>query len=190
MISNITQMAKIFWCRHIEEGDIVVDATLGRGHDTKFLRDLVGATGKVYAFDIQEAAIESAKSVISEDHQKNIQFILDSHAHIERYVQQPAKAVIFNLGYLPGGSHEIRTEKSDSLEAMRRALILLCPRGILSVAAYLKHDDAEEYRAVRQWMQSLDAKAYKVIEIDPINQDLMAPKLLICQKMGLSCKRE
>lgn len=38
------------------EGDIVVDATMGNGHDTQFLAELVGENGHVYAFDIQESA--------------------------------------------------------------------------------------------------------------------------------------
>lgn len=182
MISNITQTAKILWSRYIGEGDIVVDATLGRGHDTQFLRELIGETGQIYAFDIQEAAMESAKSLIPKEHQKNIRWILDSHVHMEQYVWQPVQAVVFNLGYLPGGSHVIRTQKKDSLQAMQQALTLLCPNGILSIAAYLRHDEAEEYQAVRQWMRQLDAKEFKVIEINPLNQDPMAPKLLICQK--------
>ncbi len=38
------------------EGDIVIDATMGNGHDTQFLAELVGENGHVYAFDIQESA--------------------------------------------------------------------------------------------------------------------------------------
>lgn len=48
---------------HIKEGDCCVDATAGNGNDTEFLCRLTGADGKVYAFDIQKAAVEHPKSV-------------------------------------------------------------------------------------------------------------------------------
>ena len=36
-----------------------MDATVGNGHDTVFLARLVGETGKVIGFDIQEQAIKN-----------------------------------------------------------------------------------------------------------------------------------
>ena len=41
----------------LKTGDIAVDGTMGNGNDTLFLAQLVGETGKVYAFDIQAAAL-------------------------------------------------------------------------------------------------------------------------------------
>ena len=40
-----------------QEGDTVIDATVGNGHDTIILAHLVGDQGKVFGFDIQEQAI-------------------------------------------------------------------------------------------------------------------------------------
>ncbi len=40
-------------------GDIAIDATVGNGHDTLFLVDQVSPSGKVFGFDIQQAAIDS-----------------------------------------------------------------------------------------------------------------------------------
>lgn len=42
----------------VKEGDYAVDATLGNGHDTCFLAEIVGDNGKVFGFDIQKEAIE------------------------------------------------------------------------------------------------------------------------------------
>ena len=42
-------------------GDIVVDATAGNSNDALFLANLVGDAGKVYAFDIQDTAIENTR---------------------------------------------------------------------------------------------------------------------------------
>ena len=49
---NTTTLSKDFVKENISIGDIVIDATMGRGNDTLFLRQLVGQKGFVYAFDI------------------------------------------------------------------------------------------------------------------------------------------
>ena len=43
------------------EGDICIDATAGNGHDTLLLAELVGASGSIIAFDIQEQAVQETK---------------------------------------------------------------------------------------------------------------------------------
>lgn len=43
---------------HISEGDLCIDATMGKGNDTLFLCQQTGLTGKVAAFDIQKAALD------------------------------------------------------------------------------------------------------------------------------------
>ena len=53
-INKITEVNKIFLEKIIEKGDVVIDATMGNGYDTVCLGNLVGNTGKVYAFDVQE----------------------------------------------------------------------------------------------------------------------------------------
>ena len=50
----------------VAEGDIVIDATAGNGHDTVMLASLVGEKGKVYAFDIQEVAIRNTENRLKE----------------------------------------------------------------------------------------------------------------------------
>ncbi len=51
---------------HIRHGDICIDATAGRGRDTLFLAELVGENGKVTAFDIQEEAVYSTRTLLRE----------------------------------------------------------------------------------------------------------------------------
>ena len=46
-----------FLSEYLKPGDRAVDATAGNGWDTLKLCELVGDSGKVYAFDIQEEAI-------------------------------------------------------------------------------------------------------------------------------------
>ena len=56
---DLLDMHKYFILRHLKEGDVAVDYTMGNGHDTEFLSKTVGENGRVYAFDIQLAALNS-----------------------------------------------------------------------------------------------------------------------------------
>ena len=58
---RLLDLQKQFILAHLKEGDIAVDFTMGNGHDTEFLSKTVGEKGKVYAFDIQEAAVNSTR---------------------------------------------------------------------------------------------------------------------------------
>ena len=51
---------------YIKEGDSCVDATMGKGGDTLFLCRMVGKTGLVTAFDIQEEALCLTKECLKE----------------------------------------------------------------------------------------------------------------------------
>ena len=57
-LTKITDINKLFIESAINEGDIVIDATMGNGYDTKYLAEKVGENGYVYSFDIQEEAIK------------------------------------------------------------------------------------------------------------------------------------
>ena len=54
---DLVGLHKHFLLEHIGEGDVVVDFTMGNGNDTLFLSRTVGEEGRVYAFDVQEAAL-------------------------------------------------------------------------------------------------------------------------------------
>ena len=43
----------------LRPGDIAIDATIGNGHDTVFLVEQVGSSGRVFGFDIQQSAIDT-----------------------------------------------------------------------------------------------------------------------------------
>ena len=45
------------------KGDYAVDATLGNGHDTCFLAEIVGDSGKVFGFDIQKKRLKAQQLV-------------------------------------------------------------------------------------------------------------------------------
>ena len=54
---DLLEMQKSFILKHLNKGDTAVDFTMGNGNDTAFLADVVGESGHVYAFDIQERAV-------------------------------------------------------------------------------------------------------------------------------------
>ena len=53
--------------RVVSPGDAVVDATAGNGHDTVFLARLVGPSGQVHAFDVQEEAIRATRERLEKE---------------------------------------------------------------------------------------------------------------------------
>ena len=81
---QITEYCHRMIREHIKEGDCCVDATAGNGNDTEFLCRLTGADGKVYAFDIQKAAVEHTRKRLEEAGlTERAEVILDGHEHME-----------------------------------------------------------------------------------------------------------
>lgn len=91
--------------RVVSPGDAVVDATAGNGHDTVFLARLVGPSGQVHAFDVQEEAIRATRERLEKEGllTPSVRLHLASHDRLAELVGGPVKAIVFNLGYLPGG---------------------------------------------------------------------------------------
>ena len=71
-LTKITDINKLYLENVIAEGDIVVDATMGNGYDTKYLAEKVGDNGFVYSFDIQEAALKSTKKKLEKENLKQL----------------------------------------------------------------------------------------------------------------------
>ena len=64
VLRSARYLAQDALARHIRLGDTVVDATMGNGHDTCFLAELVGETGRVIGFDLQPDAVESSRKLL------------------------------------------------------------------------------------------------------------------------------
>jgi predicted methyltransferase len=165
----------------VRHGDAVIDATAGNGHDTLFLAELTGAEGKVYAFDIQEQAIaETRQRVAAYSH---VELIHDSHSNIDRHVNEPVSAAVFNLGYLPKGDHSIITIADSTLSAMAQCLERLKPNGLLLAVIYSGHvGGSEERDAVIAFAQSLPQTQFDVLQYGFINQQHSPPFLLAIEK--------
>ena len=114
----------------VTPGDHVIDATAGNGHDSLFLAQLVGMSGHVYSFDVQESAIESTLLRLA-DWRDNTTVIHAGHETIKNYVHAEISAAVFNLGYLPGADHSIITRPETTIKAIESCLKLLKVGGLI-----------------------------------------------------------
>ena len=156
---DLLELQKRFILAHLRPGDVAVDCTMGNGNDTAFLSQTVGETGRVYAFDIQEAALESTRAHLAElGCPENYTLIHASHHRILEFVKENPKAVMFNLGYLPGsGKKQVTTMRETTMEAVRGAVELLDHDGILLVAIYPGHEEGRlEGEMLGEYFATLD----------------------------------
>lgn len=170
---TVTDYCHRFISNFIHEGAFCIDATAGNGHDTAFLCRLAGNTGRVLAFDIQEAAVLATRERLSRlglDHIGEV--ILESHDRMMHYAaQNSADCIMFNFGYLPGGDHRMATMPKTSLSAVRQGLECLKPGGLMSLCIYSGGDTGfAERDALLSFVRSLDPKEYLVIVSEYANR--------------------
>lgn len=171
-INDIVAASHFFVARHAGPGDTVVDATAGKGGDTLFLARLVGPGGRVHAFDIQEKALSHCRAALEEAGlTERVTLHLASHTGMLAHIDQPLKAVMFNLGYLPGGDKEIVTTARDTQEALAASLSLLAKGGIITLVTYPGHPGGrEEEEAVAAWGRGLDLRRYSLMRLQVLQR--------------------
>lgn len=154
---DLLELQKEFILKHLSCGDRVADFTMGNGHDTEFLSKTIGDGGKLWAFDVQKQAVESTKAnLIKAGCPDNYTLILDSHHNAKKYIDEPIKAGMFNLGWLPGGDKSITTMRETTLPAIETAIDLLDHDGILTVAVYPGHAEGDaEGKLVCEYLATL-----------------------------------
>lgn len=182
---NVVEIAKRICQAKLNSGDTVIDCTMGNGNDTAFLCRLVGEKGKVYAFDIQEDAITNTRKKLEElNFLERAEIILDGHQIIDNYIKENVKLVIFNLGYLPKGNHEITTKKETTIEAVQKCLDILEPNGIILLIIYPGHENGKrEKEALESFTSKLNQKEYNVANICFTNQINNPPELICIEKV-------
>lgn len=166
-------------------GDTVIDATMGNGHDTLFLSKLVGYTGHVYAFDIQDKAIESTQKKITAQSIQNTTLIKDGHEYAVNHLPKNTniKAAIFNLGYLPRGDKHITTTSDTTITAINQLLSILEEGGRLILVLYSGHEEGmAEKSDVLTFAQTLPQDMYSVLTYQFINQQNNPPSVLCIEK--------
>ena len=165
---------------YINKGDTVVDATCGTGQDTITLARAVGEDGLVYAFDIQKKAMILTEARLHAHGISNVHFIMKSFVSMSDHIKEnSASAVVFNLGYLPGGDHSITTTADLTLEGLEAALRTVRPGGIITVVLYDGHQQGtEEKKKVLEWAENLDAGKYHAAFVNMLNQKNDPPEIL------------
>ncbi len=140
---DLIALEKQFLLSHIKKGGVAVDFTMGNGHDTAWLSKQVGEDGRVYAFDIQEKALDSTRITLeNEGCPDNVTLICDSHSNVLDYVKTPICVGVFNLGYLPGsGNKAVTTLRSTTRKAVEDAISLLDSDGCVLIAVYPGHEE-------------------------------------------------
>ena len=159
-MQRLTQNAHDWIADKLQRGDIVVDCTAGNGHDTCFLSRAVGPSGLVYAIDIQQSALNQTRYRLkSEGTGSNTKCILGSHANLHailpREHSKNISAIMFNLGYLPSGDHNITTQPESTCHALSQSISIIKPGGRMTVIAYPGHSVGRtELFAVTTWLEN------------------------------------
>ncbi|PLY00509.1 MAG: hypothetical protein C0622_08650 [Desulfuromonas sp.] len=178
-------------------GDLAIDLTAGKGQDVCALFRMVGTTGQVVAFDIQAAALAATRERLEKAgaqirsvdasgevllRMPGIDLVADSHARLADYLPAPARGIIANLGYLPGGNQAIITQPESTLAALAQAADLLTAGGRLVVAVYHGHPGgAEEAVAVADFFAGLPEDTFQVLQMKVTNRR-QAPYLYAAER--------
>lgn len=189
-IPPVLDFAHALAARAVEPGGLAIDATVGNGHDTLFLARQVGDTGRVLGFDVQEEAIEQTRRRLeSEGVEASVHLIHEGHEtmknHLETSHQGDVQAVMFNLGYLPGGDHSVITRPKTTLQALEDSSTILRPGGVITIVVYSGHEGgAEEAEAVRKWASALPQHTFTALSYGYINHGNDPPQLIAVEKTG------
>lgn len=180
LITRTTELAMAVTLPYIKEGDTVIDATCGTGRDTAVLAKAVGAAGQVYAFDIQKKALLMTEARLKSHGYNNVRMIRSSFTSMSSHIPaESASAIVFNLGYLPGGDHSITTTSEETLAGLECALRIVKTGGIITVVMYDGHEEgAAEKQSVLSWAETLDAGKYHVVYTNMLNQKNDPPEIL------------
>jgi len=174
------EMAHDFLAQVITQEDIVVDATMGNGHDTLFLAKLAK---QVYAFDIQEQALKQTSQRLQEAGLTNVELLLQGHETVDQFVTV-LKAAIFNLGYLPSADKSIITKPQTTIEALEKLCQLLVKGGRIAIMIYYGHEGGDiERDAVLDYVSQLPQQEYTATIYRTLNQINNPPFLIMIEKL-------
>ncbi len=162
-MKRLTEQAHDLLREHVAAGDVVVDATVGNGHDTVFLAKLVGEHGCVFGFDTQDDAIDITQLAVERNEFENVELFQCCHSLMADRIQpehhSSVAAIVFNLGYLPGGATRLATTASTTIAALHAGFEILKPGGVVSVLAYVGHPSgSEEAEAVERTLDQMDCE--------------------------------
>jgi glycine oxidase len=183
----LTQQAQELVRHVVRSGETVIDATAGNGHDTQFLSELVGPEGTVFAFDVQRDALKKTSRRLEDAGLKNVVLHQNDHARMVDLIPEQdhgqVAAVMFNLGYLPGGDKSLTTNQDSTRQAIRQAVSLVRPDGVVTILAYTGHDGgAQESDTVRAELATLSNLAFTVEIVESQPGRSSGPRMFVVRK--------
>ena len=183
----LTEIAQTLVRSTLKPGDIAIDATVGNGFDTQFLAESVGPTGTVYGFDIQLAAVQATSSRLADACLNNVHLLERDHAEMQSAIPREfhgrVSAIMWNLGYLPGGDKQLTTALQSTLAAIQSGLVLLAGGGIMTIIAYTGHPGGfEETAAVEALLRGLNPHEYQFTEPSPAPNRISPPRLFVVRR--------
>ena len=170
----------------LREGSVAVDATMGNGHDTEAMAALVGKSGHVFAFDIQQAALQAASARLAQAGLSDrVTLMQASHTEMKAFVPDEPDLIVFNLGWLPGGDKSVTTLLSSTKEAVRQALDMIRPGGMVLICCYPGHAEGKrELSYLETMLASLPPQRFNCLEHVFLNAGAEAPRCFAIQKQG------
>ncbi len=156
--------------------NIAIDMTAGNGYDSLFLAQIAK---KVFAFDIQDEAIKNTLKLLEENNILNVTVIKESHDLFDIFIDQAVDLVIYNLGYLPSGNRDIKTNANIVINSLKKVLKKLSFKGIIVLVVYLH--DLEESNKLTDFVSKLDS-SFDVMKYEVLNKD-SSPYILKIQKI-------
>ena len=147
------------------------------------------AEGHVFGFDIQALALENTSRRLRDAGlEDRVALFAASHAamsaHIPEHLQGKIKAIMFNLGYLPGGDKTLVTQAGSTVAAVEAACRLLAGQGAISIMAYPGHAGGDrEASELDQYLRALQTQAGFAVEcLFSQHHRANAPRLFIIRK--------
>jgi len=142
--------------------------------------------GCVHAFDVQQQAIDNTKARLEAAGVADIAHLhLDGHEHMQKYINTPVQAVMFNLGWLPGGDKSVTTHWETTRTAVESALRLLEKGGVCIICVYPGHPAGDYERSLlTEHLSQVRPQDFNILHHRFINAGPGAPECYILQKQA------
>ncbi len=196
-LTRIVPWSQQLACEVLRPGDLAVDLTAGKGRDTLALANAVGGEGQVLAVDLQDTALAQTELLLKGEgchalrwpadkvlpHRPGVYLVQACHSALAGLLDRSARAVMANLGYLPGGDPALVTRPETTIAALEKALDLLAPGGRLVVTVYPGHSGGEaEAEAVDALLGALPRSSWMVLFLTVANRP-EAPRLRVAERL-------
>jgi 16S rRNA C1402 N4-methylase RsmH len=188
-VEKILPFTRNLLSKAVKNGDFVVDATVGNGYDTLFLAELVGESGRVFGFDVQEQAILATQERLKQNGLlERVSIFHTGHEQLGKTIPSEfhgkITGAVFNLGYLPKSDKSIFTRPETTLAAIEQMFSIMAPEGIIVLVIYHGFPEgAVERDALLSYCQQIDQKTAHVLKYQFINQQNNPPFIIAIEKI-------